>query len=113
MVDAGLRDLGSQEPITVAVDTTASETTVVASTAGKRIAVVYWSLGADAARTIRFQSTQSDVAGKQLTGKIRLNTTQSNSGWNPDGHFMPAAGELLNLEISGGTVSGYICYIVI
>ena len=112
-MDAGLRDLGSQEPITVAVDTSASDTPVVAATAGKRIAVVYWSLGASSAQVARFQSTQSDVAGKQLTGKIRLNTTQSNSGWNPDGHFLAAAGELLNLEIDGGTVSGYICYIVI
>ena len=110
MVDAGLRDLGSQEPVTKAiVGVTSTDTTLVAAQAGKRIVVVYWSLGADGAQTVKFQSTTST----DITGELRLNTTQSNSGWNPDGHFMTTAGELLNLEISGGTVSGYICYIVI
>ena len=48
MVDAGLRDLGSQEPVTKAiVGVTSTDTTLVAAQAGKRIVVVYWSLGAD------------------------------------------------------------------
>lgn len=89
---------------------TSGDNTLVSAVTGKKIRVLLWALVSGGTVTVRFES---GAGGTALTGQM---TTAVNNvvcpGYSAIGHFETAAGELLNLELSGNvTVDGYLVYI--
>ena len=84
--------------------------TLVAAVTGKKIRVLSYVIVAGGAVTARFES---DADGTALTGEMELAANQVLAPPDPrGGHFETAAGELLNLELSGAVnVDGYLSYI--
>lgn len=109
---AKAEDNGVLYPIKYAVIDTATsgDTTIVAAVTGKRIRVISVFLIAAGTVTTRFEST---AGGTALTGQMNLAVnTGYVLGYNPGGWFQTAAGELLNLELSGAvSVDGSLSYI--
>lgn len=95
----------------VAVAAAASNTTLVAAVAGKRIRVVSLALVATGgAITVKLQSTTAT----DLTGAMALAATTGSLVWqyNPAGWCQTVAGELLNLNCSATTaVGGVLGYV--
>jgi hypothetical protein len=97
-------------PIYIAIDHASSgDNTLVAAVTGKKIRVHNVVLVAGGTVNVRFESA---AGGTALTGQIQL-TAQA--GFAPGeaflGHFQTAAGELLNLELSGAiSVDGWLVY---
>lgn len=89
------------------------DNTVVAAVAGKKIRVVGFVLVAAGAVDARFES---DADGTALTGVMTLAAAGDRiaSGFSPLGWFETAAGELLNLELSGAvSVDGMLTYLLV
>ena len=89
---------------------TSGDNTLVAAVTGKKIRVLSCLLVASGTVTVRFES---DSSGTAMTGQINLTT---NSGFtlppSSFGWMETAAGELLNLELSGATsVDGMLVYV--
>lgn len=96
-------------PIDVA---TSGDNTLVVAVTDKKIRVISLFLVAAGTVNVRFESGASGTA---LTGQMNL---VANTGFalnfNSGGHFETAAGELLNLELSGAvSVDGSLSYIVV
>ncbi len=94
------------------ISSAATNATIVAAVAGKRIRVLSFFLVAVTAVTVRFESTSGGAA---LTGLMSVGATDVLApGYNPLGHFQTVAGQLLNLEL-GGTVqvSGALTYVLV
>lgn len=98
-------------PVRVVIDhATSGDNTLVAAIAGKKIRVLDLMLVAAGTVNVRFES---GAGGTALTGVINL-TAQAGfaPGFNPAGHFEAAAGQLLNLELSGAvSVDGWLVYV--
>ncbi|HKS27836.1 MAG TPA: hypothetical protein VJS44_08455 [Pyrinomonadaceae bacterium] len=86
------------------------DNTLVAAVTGKSIRVLNIVLIASAAVTVRFES---GAGGAALTGQMQLAANGGFApGFDPFGHFQTAAGELLNLELSGAvSVDGWLTYV--
>jgi hypothetical protein len=89
---------------------TSGDNTLVAAVAGKKIRVLSIFFVVAAAVTVRFESAASGAA---LTGQMQFG---ANGGialaFNPEGWFETAAGQLLNMELSGAiSVDGGLSYI--
>jgi len=89
---------------------TSGDNTLVAAVAGKKIRVISLLLVSSGTVNVRFESGASGTA---LTGQMNLiANTGFSMNWNPGGWFETAAGELLNLELSGATsVDGNLSYV--
>lgn len=92
---------------------TSGDNTLVAAVTGKRIRVLaLFSIMTGTAVTIRFES---GAGGTALTGQMQ--PTQGGGfvlPYNPLGWFETAAGELLNMELSGAqSVDGVLNYVLI
>lgn len=101
------------EPLYAVIDAAASgNNTLVAPVAGKKIRVLGFFIVAASAVTARFES---DADGTALTGQMDLTADQAAApGFNPLGWFETAAGELLNLELSGAvSVDGALTYVLV
>lgn len=95
----------------VAIDNASNgDNTLVAAVTGKKIRVLSIVLISTGAVTVRFESGASGTA---LSGQMALAANVGfSSGYSPVGHFETAAGELLNLELSGATsVDGFLTYL--
>lgn len=91
--------------------TAAGDNTVVAAVAGRKIRVLgVFLVASGGANTVRFES---GAGGTALTGAMDLASDgQFAPGYNPLGWFETAAGALLNLELSAGTlVAGALTYV--
>lgn len=89
---------------------TSGDNTIVAAVTGKKIRVISCWLVSGGTVTTRWESAASGTA---LTGQATLAV---NTGYvlphNKDGWFETVAGQLLNLELSGGvTVDGSLSYV--
>lgn len=85
------------------------DNTIVAAVPGKKIRVTSFLIVGVGAITARFESGASGTA---LTGQMTTAAASVISmGYNEAGYFETAAGELLNLELSGATsVDGFLTY---
>lgn len=91
---------------------TLGDNTLVAAVAGKKIRVLNIVVVSAGTMTIRFESGASGTA---LTGQMNVAAaTGFAPGFDPTGHFETAAGELLNMELSGATsADGWLTYVLI
>src|SRR3990172_3859434 len=82
---------------------------LIAGIAGRYFVVTNFCLVAVGAVTVRFES---GAGGTALTGVMSLAANQDLApGHNPDGHFMTAKGDALNLELGGAvSVDGWLNY---
>lgn len=92
------------------VASTSGATTIVAAVASKRIRVVSWTLVANAAVNVKWQS---HVTPTDLTGLYYL---AANGGlavpFSPVGYFQTTAGEALDINLSGAVaVGGSLVYV--
>lgn len=89
---------------------TLGDNTLVAAVAGKKIRVLDIVVVSAGTMTIRFESGASGTA---LTGQMTVAAaTGFAPGFSPIGHFETAAGQLLNMELSGATsADGWLRYI--
>ena len=109
-MSAGLRDIAPKVIKTQAVEVEAAgeENEIgIAAVTGKKIVVVNFFLVASASVYICFRSNTTDLTGEMI---LAVKGTY-NPGYNPDGHFQTAAGEILNIGFGGaGKASGWINY---
>ena len=91
---------------------TSGDNTLVAATAGKKIRVYNVVLISAGTTTARFES---GAGGTALTGQLSLIAQVGFApGYDPNGHFETAAGELLNLELSAAvSVDGWLIYALV
>lgn len=91
---------------------TSGNNTLVAAVTGKKIRVLAFLLVAAGAVSARFES---DADGTALTGVMSLAANAVvEASHNPAGWFETAAGELLNLELSGAvSVDGVLVYALV
>lgn len=89
-------------------DTSATDTTVVAAVAGKKICVHAFAITLDSDATARLESGTS---GTDLSGQLSF---ASNGGlilpFSSIAWLKTTAGALLNLEISAGGAAGFLIY---
>lgn len=105
-----LSDTLSAIPKYAVIDTAATDTTLVAAVAGKKIRVLAVVVDAAGTVTARFES---GTGGTALTGQMTFAAATSEvMPFNPVGWFETAAGALLNLELSAAvSVDGCLVYI--
>ena len=83
---------------------TLGNNTIVAAVANKRIRVYQVLLVAAGSVVVKFQD---GAGGTDLTGPLTLAANVGfSSGWVPVGHFETTDGNLLNLNLSAGIVTG-------
>jgi hypothetical protein len=90
---------------------TSGDNTIVAAVTGKKIRVLAYNLMGAGAVNARFQTA---AAGAYLTGLKYIAAAGGgiSAAFNPVGWFETAAGDLLNLELSGAVaVGGEIVYV--
>lgn len=87
----------------------AGATPVVAAVANRRIRVLSYVLTASGAVNAKFQSGSTDVSGLLYFDDAGRSVS---AAFSPVGHFQTAAGEALNINLSGATaVGGHLTYI--
>jgi hypothetical protein len=94
----------------ISATTDNGDVSLVAAVSSKKIRVLSYTLVADAAITIRFES---GAAGTALSGTMPLiANTGIASGFCPVGHFETAVITALSLEMTGtGNVYGHLTYV--
>lgn len=97
------------ETLFAAISGAATDNTIVAAVAGKRIRVLGFGIVAAGAVTVAFESSTTSA----LTGVMSLaaNGDLSLTAENPLGLFETVAAELLNMTLGGAVqVSGWLTY---
>lgn len=100
------------EPVTpkfaIISESNSGSNEVVAAVTGKKIRILSYAFVSSGTVNAKWQSASNDISGLMYF----IANTGISAGYNPKGHFQTAAGEALNLNLSGSVaVGGHITYI--